>query len=128
MIDVDHFKGYNDHYGHSGGDECLRRVAMSLAESVRNTDYVARYGGEEFMVVLPETDLAGALTVAERVRANVEILAEPHAVTPHGIVTVSIGIAAVEPSVGQSVDDLVKTADVQLYNAKREGRNRVASG
>ena len=128
MIDVDHFKGYNDHYGHAGGDECLRRVALSLAESVRNTDYLARYGGEEFMVVLPETDLAGALIVAERVRANIEILAEPHAVTPRGIVTVSIGISAVEPSVGQSVDDLVKAADVQLYNAKREGRNRVASG
>jgi diguanylate cyclase (GGDEF)-like protein len=128
MIDVDHFKGYNDHYGHGGGDECLRRVATSLAESVRNTDYVARYGGEEFVIVLPETDLAGTLIVAERVRAAVETLAEPHAAAPRGIVTVSIGIAAVEPSVGQSVDDLVKTADVQLYDAKHKGRNRVAGG
>ena len=126
MIDIDHFKGYNDHYGHGGGDECLRLVATSLAEGVRNTDYVARYGGEEFMVILPETELAGARIVAERVRAAVEALAEPHAAAPRGIVTVSIGIAAVPPTLDHSAEDLVKIADGQLYEAKREGRNRVA--
>jgi diguanylate cyclase (GGDEF)-like protein len=126
MIDIDHFKGYNDHYGHAGGDECLRRVAASLAAAVRNTDYVARYGGEEFMIVLPETDLAGTRIVAERVRADVEALAEPHAVAPRGIVTISIGIAAVDPSAADSVDNLAKTADTHLYEAKRQGRNRIA--
>jgi diguanylate cyclase (GGDEF)-like protein len=128
MIDIDHFKGYNDHYGHAGGDECLRRVAASLAEEVRNTDHVARYGGEEFMIVLPETDLDGAWIVAERVRAAVEARAEPHAAAPRGIVTISIGIAAVLPSLDHSPDDLVKNADVHLYQAKREGRNRIAGG
>jgi diguanylate cyclase (GGDEF)-like protein len=128
MIDIDHFKGYNDHYGHAGGDECLRRVATSLAGAVRKADFVARYGGEEFTVVLPGTDLAGARIVAERARAAVEALAEPHAVAPRGIVTISIGIAAIDVSVDHSADDLVKAADVHLYAAKRDGRNRVASG
>ncbi|GAB7040016.1 diguanylate cyclase [Catenuloplanes sp. NPDC020197] len=127
MIDIDHFKGYNDHYGHQGGDRCLVTVATTVAAHVRSTDHVARYGGEEFCIILPETPLADALVVAERVRSAVEALREPHALSPHGIVTVSIGVAAAFPRPNRDVDTLVKTADECLYAAKRAGRNRVSS-
>jgi diguanylate cyclase (GGDEF)-like protein len=127
MIDIDHFKGYNDHYGHLGGDRCLTTVAETVAASVRSTDYVARYGGEEFCIILPETPLADALVVAERVRAAVEALREPHALSPQGIVTVSIGVAAGLPGPNGTVDTLLKLADESLYDAKRAGRNRVST-
>ncbi len=127
MIDIDHFKGYNDHYGHQGGDRCLTTVAATVAATVRSTDYVARYGGEEFCIILPETPLADALVVAGRVRAAIEALREPHALSPHGIVTVSIGVAAGLPGPNGSVDTLLKLADEYLYDAKRSGRNRVSS-
>ncbi|MDP9799737.1 diguanylate cyclase (GGDEF)-like protein [Catenuloplanes nepalensis] len=128
MIDIDHFKGYNDHYGHQGGDRCLATVAATVAEHVRSTDHVARYGGEEFCIILPETPLADALVVAERVRSAVEALREPHALSPHGIVTVSIGVAAALPHPDRDVDSLVKRADECLYAAKRAGRNRMSTG
>ncbi|GAB7048061.1 diguanylate cyclase [Catenuloplanes indicus] len=127
MIDIDHFKGYNDHYGHQGGDRCLATVAATVAAHVRSTDHVARYGGEEFCIILPETPLADALVVAERVRSAVEALHEPHALAPNGIVTVSIGVAAALPRPDGDVDTLVKAADECLYTAKRAGRNRVST-
>ncbi|MFI5958846.1 diguanylate cyclase [Cryptosporangium sp. NPDC051539] len=127
MIDIDHFKLYNDHYGHTAGDSCLRRVADVLTTTVRTSDTVARYGGEEFAVVFPDTDASSAYRVAERARAAIADLGERHAAAPTGIVTVSIGVAAVVPSADGFVRQLIDDADQRLYAAKREGRNRVSS-
>ncbi|HEU5110059.1 MAG TPA: sensor domain-containing diguanylate cyclase, partial [Micromonosporaceae bacterium] len=125
MIDVDHFKLYNDHYGHRAGDECLHRVAALLKQRSRTGDLVARYGGEEFAVIMPDTSLGNAYDMAERLRAAVAALAEPHQRVANGIVTASVGVAAAIPSRDMSADHLVEQADVELYRAKRAGRNRV---
>ncbi|WOB08112.1 diguanylate cyclase domain-containing protein [Piscinibacter gummiphilus] len=126
MIDVDQFKLYNDHYGHLGGDACLKRVAAVLKDGQRvAADLAARYGGEEFALVLPNTDLAGTQAVAERLRRQVAELREPHAASPHGIVTVSVGIAAFVPSASTSIAHWIEVADAALYEAKRQGRNQV---
>jgi diguanylate cyclase (GGDEF)-like protein len=127
MIDIDNFKKYNDHYGHQGGDECLRLVARTLAGSVREIDLVARYGGEEFSIIMPGAGGASAFQVAERARQAVADLREPHALTDGGIVTVSLGVTSVAPVTGAPPDSLIKLADEALYEAKRAGRNRVAS-
>ncbi|MDR3415703.1 MAG: diguanylate cyclase [Nevskia sp.] len=128
LIDIDHFKLYNDHYGHQGGDACLKLVAEAMKGALRaGPDVVARYGGEEFVLVLPGTALAGTAIVAERLRAAVAQLSQPHAQSGHGIVTVSIGIASCVPSVDTPPERLVELADAALYTAKREGRNRVVS-
>lgn len=122
MIDVDHFKQYNDQHGHPLGDQCLRAVASKLSESAaRATDLVARYGGEEFAVILSHTAPAGALDVAERMRAGIEGLASP--ALPAA--TISIGIACLGDMPAASADALVTAADAALYGAKRRGRNRV---
>jgi diguanylate cyclase (GGDEF)-like protein len=128
MIDIDNFKLYNDHYGHMGGDTCLRTVAAALRGSVRGTDLVARYGGEEFCVVMPNADAEGARAVAERARAGGGARDEPHAAVPSGIVTISVGVTTGTPDAGGDGDQLIKVADAALYEAKRGGRNRVASG
>jgi diguanylate cyclase (GGDEF)-like protein/PAS domain S-box-containing protein len=129
ISDVDHFKKFNDRYGHQAGDECLRRVAATLDRQLsRSIDMVARYGGEEFVVVLPETPLAGAINIADRLRRAVEELNIPHeasAVADH--VTISVGVAAVVPTPGDSRDALLSAADAALYQAKQTGRNRVCS-
>ncbi len=126
MIDVDRFKSYNDHYGHPGGDECLRLVAETLARATRGvTDVACRYGGEEFVVILPEADLTAARAVAERARTAVADLRLPHVACDAGIVTVSVGVAAVVPSPAATSEDLVAAADAALYRAKENGRNRV---
>ncbi len=127
LADVDHFKRYNDHFGHQGGDECLRAVATALQRQIfRAGDLPARYGGEEFAVILPGTDLAGARTVADRLRSEVEALALPH---PAGgsspVVTLSLGVATCVPQAGNRPQDLIALADSALYAAKHEGRNRV---
>lgn len=129
MLDVDHFKRFNDRYGHQAGDDCLRRIAQCVAAIVlRPGDLVARYGGEEFAVVLPSIDSDGALMVAQRVREAVRSLAIPHADSAFGVVTVSVGVACVLPSLDTSHDVLVKAADTALYQAKHAGRDRVQLG
>jgi diguanylate cyclase (GGDEF)-like protein len=126
LIDVDHFKAFNDAFGHAAGDEALRQVAKALAGSVhRSEDLVARYGGEEFAVVLPGVTPEGARVVAERLRAAVEALAV------HGnrsALTVSAGVACTVPTGHASVSVLAGAADRALYRAKDGGRNRVCSG
>jgi diguanylate cyclase (GGDEF)-like protein len=125
MVDIDHFKEYNDHFGHVAGDRCLRRVASLLQQHVRGADLAARYGGEEFAVVMPGADLDAALTAAERLRAGVAALGEPHPLAPEGVVTVSVGVAAMVPRIPDRPGQMVTQADAELYRAKRAGRNRV---
>jgi diguanylate cyclase (GGDEF)-like protein len=126
LLDVDHFKLYNDTYGHQAGDECLKRVAVAITETVqRGTDLAARYGGEEFAVVLTDTGTQGAAVVAETIRARVEAMQIPHSASnTHRFVTISVGVATRVgiPDVGP--DGLITAADSALYNAKRMGRNR----
>ncbi|SKA32784.1 sensor domain-containing diguanylate cyclase [Consotaella salsifontis] len=130
LIDIDHFKNFNDSYGHQQGDDCLRLVAETAGQCVRDTDLLARYGGEELVVVLPGLDIATAQAVAERIRSSIEALAVPHRGHPtRGVVTVSVGCAATYPAcppVGATVADLVAAADRALYRAKASGRNMVA--
>jgi two-component system, chemotaxis family, response regulator WspR len=129
LVDVDHFKLYNDHYGHQRGDECLRQIAASLRDGAqRPTDLAARYGGEEFAVLLPHTDGPGAAAVAEQLRQRVEALGLQHERSATaGHVTISVGAAACQPQVNQGPELLIAAADESLYNAKKAGRNRVWS-
>lgn len=124
LIDIDNFKKYNDHYGHKEGDVCIRAVAQTLAASVRGSDMAARIGGEEFAVLMPEADIAAAGEAADRLRRAVEALAIPH-ITTAGVVTVSVGVAACQPSPAVSPSELFVAADQALYAAKRAGRNAV---
>jgi len=131
LIDVDRFKAYNDRYGHPAGDACLQAIAAAIAREVqRPADLAARYGGEEFAVLLPDTDTAGALGMADRVCAAVRVLGVLHEAAPGGVATVSVGVAVVWPQPpggggGQSAADLVRLADRALYRAKAAGRDRV---
>jgi diguanylate cyclase (GGDEF)-like protein len=126
MIDVDHFKWYNDDYGHPAGDACLQKVAGALEGSIRQgTDLVCRYGGEEFAVIFLGADKARVVAAAERARQAVVALAVPHARTEARIVTLSVGVAAMVPADDHTAEGLVKAADDMLYEAKQAGRNRV---
>ena len=126
MCDIDHFKHYNDHFGHVAGDYCIKAIAACLAEQIRRpSDKLARYGGEEFAIVLPDTDLAGALLVAEGCRGRVENLAIDEATGLRGPVTMSFGVASLVPSRGASILGMVEAADAALFEAKRGGRNVV---
>ena len=128
MIDVDHFKLYNDTYGHPEGDACLKRIGEVLADISNSCDgFAARYGGEEFCLLLPGGDTAHALWVGEQVRAAVEGLAIPHLTSRGKAVTISIGVATVTPGDSQPQDDLIEAADAALYAAKRGGRNAVVA-
>lgn len=134
LIDVDHFKSYNDHYGHGPGDACLRVIAQQLARAcLRPADLVARYGGEEFAVLLPETPAAGAAHVARRLVDGIAALRLPHAASPTSAhVSVSVGMASYQPAQASgseggaelSVNSLLDAADAALYAAKRAGRAR----
>jgi diguanylate cyclase (GGDEF)-like protein len=126
MADIDYFKQYNDHYGHGAGDEVLRRVADSLqGAAARPGDLAARYGGEEFAVVLPNCGMAGACVVAERLRADIEAQAIPHAYSPIAAhLTLSLGCSAWTLA-DTAPASLLERADQALYAAKRAGRNRV---
>jgi len=127
MADVDYFKAFNDTQGHQAGDGCLQRVAGALNRGVsRPGDLVARYGGEEFAVVLPNTSVEGAKHLAESLRAAVEGLDISHAVSAFGErVTISLGVAAIVPTRDTNLLDLITAADLALYQAKHDGRNRV---
>ncbi len=125
MVDVDHFKQFNDRYGHAEGDSALRRVAAALAANVRRDDLVARIGGEEFVVLLPRADAARAAETARRLRAAVEELDLAHEGSPHRRVTVSIGYAASRTDEGVGPSMLLVMADRALYAAKAAGRNAV---
>jgi len=127
MIDIDHFKLYNDAYGHQAGDICLRQVANAMMHCAgRTPDLLARYGGEEFVILLPQVGAQGAETVAQRILATVRELAIPHRMSSAGdTVTVSLGVATVVPPEGSSDPGaLVRSADRALYQAKKDGRNR----
>lgn len=128
MMDIDLFKSFNDTYGHIAGDECLRRVGAALRETVgRVQDTAARYGGEEFAVVMPETDAGGAAALAERIRAAVEGLGIPHAASSvEPFVTVSLGVATVDPARLPDPEAIVALADGALYESKNGGRNRIS--
>jgi diguanylate cyclase (GGDEF)-like protein/PAS domain S-box-containing protein len=124
MIDIDCFKAYNDAFGHPQGDEAIKMVAAEIRAGIgRPGDFAARYGGEEFVVVLPETDILGAITVAENIRRAVAMTDTPHPQSVAGVVTVSIGLASVKADVSYPPADLVQLADRALYRAKRRGRN-----
>ncbi|WP_448379709.1 diguanylate cyclase domain-containing protein [Gloeomargarita sp.] len=127
LADIDFFKSYNDTYGHVAGDECLQRVAQAIRQVVTGaTGLVARYGGEEFGVILPDTPLAPAMTVAERMRVKVVQLRIPHANSPvHEYVTLSLGVSSMLPSPQTAPAQLVAAADQALYQAKQQGRNCV---
>jgi diguanylate cyclase (GGDEF)-like protein len=125
MLDVDNFKAYNDGYGHDAGDECLRQVALTIQTTMRRSpDFAARYGGEEFVCVLPETDVAGAVALANDIRVNIEALNIPHGyANGDRILTVSAGVATLTASAQKSPVELIKAADGALYQAKQAGRN-----
>ncbi len=127
MCDIDNFKKFNDTYGHWAGDECLKEVAMGLQASLnRPNDFCARYGGEEFVVVLIDTDLSGAMKVAERIRSSVAKMKIKHAGSPpENVVTMSLGVATLEDSNLPSYEKLIQYADEALYLAKESGRNQV---
>ena len=124
LLDVDHFKHFNDHYGHLAGDGCLRSLARVLVQAGRRAgELPARYGGEEFVVLLPDAVLDDALETARRIQKDVWSLALPHAQTAPGIITVSLGVASLVPSRQHLPEELVRQADSALYRAKQAGRN-----
>ncbi len=126
MIDIDHFKAFNDHYGHVMGDDCLRKVAAVLRAETRPADLVARYGGEEFAVILADIPADSALAVAHRLREAIEHQHIPHeGAGPGAIVTISVGLASIRPAKAQNARILIEEADRALYAAKQAGRNQV---
>jgi diguanylate cyclase (GGDEF)-like protein len=126
LLDVDHFKSFNDLYGHPAGDACLKRIAACVTAELRNIDDLAvRYGGEEFLLLLPATDIADAVRIAERARRAIAALGIPHdGAEKTGLVTASLGVAAAPVSALSSAE-LIAAADIALYTAKRNGRNQV---
>ena len=131
LMDLDHFTSYYEHYGISAGDRCLQQVASALEEAIqRPGDLVARFDKSGFACVLPETDTLGAVSVAERMRAELASLAIPHAASPSSstILTMSVGVATRVPTNETEPEDLVNHAERILFDAKRGGRNRVLFG
>lgn len=125
MIDIDHFKKFNDEYGHQAGDDVLQATAKVLKQALRPRDFAARYGGEEMMVILPNTNQKSAMIVAQRLCENLRqtvFFADMHKPLPH--ITASFGVASLASD--QTSTDLIATADAALYRAKHAGRNQVA--
>ncbi len=129
MIDVDHFKVFNDNFGHQSGDECLRRIAAVLSANVqRSSDLIARYGGEEFVIILPGMNVKDAAVFAETIRHRVQSEGLKHTkITETGVVTVSIGVGSRIPQLEDDVEIILREADLALYEAKRRGRNKVVA-
>ncbi|MEB3308735.1 MAG: diguanylate cyclase [Snowella sp.] len=128
LCDVDHFKKYNDHYGHQAGDSCLRQIAQAIAGVVkRSSDLVARYGGEEFVVLLPATGMEGAVHIAEQVQQAVSALKIPHAYGVAEWITVSMGISCQIPAIDTTFEQLITQSDKALYQAKANGRNQFSA-
>jgi len=130
VIDIDHFKAYNDFYGHPQGDICLQQVAKAMHDNSRDADLVVRLGGEEFVVLMVNASIEATDVAAERIRASVEALRIPNSGVSHqAYITVSVGVAVLCPTDGHTPTDLLSTADRALYEAKRQGRNviRVAN-
>ncbi len=128
MMDVDYFKKFNDAYGHVAGDACLRRIARVIEECAKRPgDVAARYGGEEFALILPGSDIAGAVQLAQSVCNAVREIAIAHQGSSLGYATLSIGVAAVTPQAEDDSQNLIAAADAMLYEAKKAGRNRVAA-
>ena len=127
MIDIDHFKSYNDTYGHLQGDECLKTVARNLSQNLwRSSDIITRYGGEEFAVILPGTPSYSALNVAKRLWESISALEIEHSSSLSvGYLTVSIGLATLSPNEKTKPHQLIELADKNLYKSKTDGRNRV---
>lgn len=125
-IDVDHFKKYNDCFGHPAGDECLKRIAGAIGAACRSIDIAARVGGEEFALLLPGVDASAAASLAERVRERIQRLGLDHPDHEHGVVTISLGVAAASPSETGGTSELLSAVDAALYQAKANGRNAVA--
>jgi diguanylate cyclase len=127
MCDIDHFKKFNDTWGHATGDQVLRLVAQCLSSNVKGRDTAARYGGEELVVVLPKTSLAAAMTVAEQIRKAVESRKIIKKATGETLGQVTLSIGGAEYKAGEAAADFVSRADACLYAAKRAGRNRVCA-
>lgn len=128
LMDIDHFKQYNDNYGHLAGDDCLKQIALTLDNQLkRPTDLIARYGGEEFVCILPDTDNKGALQIAKQFMKSISDLKIPHSYSNAADhVTISLGVATITPSNSSlSKEELIKVADKNLYEAKANGRNQV---
>ena len=127
MIDIDHFKSYNDTYGHERGDECLKKVALTIQKTLkRPSDFCARYGGEEFIIVLPDTTQEGALFIAEAIRAAVKDSGiQDETSSSAGMVSISLGVATADNNLSVSYEDLIRQSDKALYLAQEKGRNRV---
>lgn len=125
LCDIDYFKQYNDYYGHPAGDACLQQVAQAITSCInRPADKIARYGGEEFAIILPNTDQAGAITIAKAIQKTFQCLQIPHAasaIAEH--VTLSLGIACLVPTLTSAPQTLIADADTALYQAKQQGRN-----
>jgi diguanylate cyclase (GGDEF)-like protein len=126
MIDADRFKSFNDRYGHQEGDALLSWIALCIADAARRgTDFAARYGGEEFVVLLTSADREMAKLIAETIRHSVEMLQVDHADAPNGFASVSIGVACARPDKDANLRALIAAADRALFDAKRNGRNKV---
>jgi diguanylate cyclase (GGDEF)-like protein len=129
LLDIDYFKNYNDNYGHLQGDECLKKVAKTLAGSIKYSfDFIGRFGGEEFGIILPGTGFEFSIMIAEQMRISVESLRIAHEYTAvSSYITISLGVATILPDGHMDYRELINISDKQLYRAKQEGRNRVCA-
>lgn len=128
LMDIDHFKQFNDNYGHQEGDACLIQISQALSEAVvRKTDFFARYGGEEFVYILPNTNIDNAVVIAEKLRISIMALQIPHAYSSAGnSVTISLGVATMIPDRNSFYSVLIKAADDALYKSKKNGKNKMS--